>query len=271
MFTLVQVFHRRLQVFKTKIMLQYIDKNKEEIAKGKCVEDLKYRLFYCSNFFTIRFSRNTNSIRLFDKSWQYASTWKKLFNIFHIHSHVQTRYVCSQVYFVTWSWRHGNVVGNSFRLFIFLYIRLFRVLIIDVSDDLIHLLGWTFCDVCRSFIQFTFWLSNTRKLIFILKPDEGVLCEATFIISLVKGLFQWTIYAAQEKISSNWEVIITFLKLWRGRLAVWNYENFGEQQRKTNAYRKNCIQGNSKFCSLKFTFVCSCAMNTNCISWNRCQ
>ena len=34
MFTLVQVFHRRLQVFKPKIMLQYADKNKEEIAKG---------------------------------------------------------------------------------------------------------------------------------------------------------------------------------------------------------------------------------------------
>ena len=108
MFTLVQVFHRRLQVFKPKIMLQYADKNKEEIAKGTCVED---RLFYCSNFLTIRFSLNKNFIiRLLDKSWQYASTWTKLFNIFHIHSHVQTRCVCSWVYFVTSSWRHGNVV-----------------------------------------------------------------------------------------------------------------------------------------------------------------
>ena len=55
-FTLVHVFHRRLQVFKTKVMLQYVDKNKEEIAKGTCVEDLKYRLFYCSNFSLLGFN-----------------------------------------------------------------------------------------------------------------------------------------------------------------------------------------------------------------------
>ena len=64
-FTLIQVFHRRLQV-----LLQHVDKNKEEIAKGTCVEDWKYRVFYCSNFLTIRFSLNKNFIiRPFDKSW----------------------------------------------------------------------------------------------------------------------------------------------------------------------------------------------------------
>ena len=142
MFTLVQVFHRRVKVFKTIIMLkshmalvmlQYVDKNKEEIAKGTCVEVLKYRLFYCSDFFTIRVSPNKNFIiRLFDKFWKYACMWTKLFNIFHIHSHVQTRYVCSRVYYVTSSWRHRDVVWNSFRLFLFLNIRLFRVMSIDV-------------------------------------------------------------------------------------------------------------------------------------------
>ena len=108
--TLVQLFQRRIQVVNTEIMLKYFDKNKEEIAKGTCVEDLKYRLFYCFNFFTIRFSLHKNFIiRLFDKSWKYASIWTKLVNIFHFHSHVQTRYVCSRVYFVTSSWRHGTL------------------------------------------------------------------------------------------------------------------------------------------------------------------
>ena len=88
-------------------------------------EDFKYLLFYCSNFFTI--------IRLFNKFLQYASIWTKLFDIFHFHSHVQTRYLCSRPYFVTSSWRHGNVVWNSFRLLLFLNIRLFRVMIIDVG------------------------------------------------------------------------------------------------------------------------------------------
>ena len=37
-------------------MLQYVDKNKEEIAKGTCVEDFKYRLFYCSNFSLLGFN-----------------------------------------------------------------------------------------------------------------------------------------------------------------------------------------------------------------------
>ena len=78
--------------------------------------------------------------------------------------------------------------------------------------------------VCPSFIQFTFWLSNTSKLMFILKPDEGVLCEAIFIISLVKGLFQWTIYTAQEKISSNWEVIITILSIMAGTACGLNWK-----------------------------------------------
>ena len=131
-FTLVQVFHRRLQVLKTEIMLQYVNKTREEIAKGTCVEDLKYRLFYCSNFSAIRFSFNNNFMRPFDKFWQYASMWTKLFNIFHIHSHVQTRDVWSRVYFVTSSCRNGKVVWNSFRLFSVLNIRLFRVMIIDV-------------------------------------------------------------------------------------------------------------------------------------------
>ena len=132
-FTLVQVFQHRLQVVKTEIMLQYFDENKEKIAKGTCVEDLKYRLFYCSNFFTIRLSLKKNFIiRLFTKFLQYASIWTKLFNIFHFHSHVQTRYLCSRVYFVTSTWRHGIVVWNSFRLFLFLNISLFRVMIIDV-------------------------------------------------------------------------------------------------------------------------------------------
>ena len=129
---------------------------------------------------------------------------------------------------------------------------------------MIHLLGWTFwllsfevnlIMVCPSFIQFTSWLSNTSKLIFIFKPDEGVLCKAIFIISLVKGLFQWTIYAAQEKIPSNWEVIIFFFfQLWRGRFAVWNYENLEEQQRKANAHRKNCIKGEFQIFQLKVYF-----------------
>ena len=59
---------------------------------------------------------------------------------------------------------------------------------------------------------------------FILKPDEGVLCEAIFIISLVKGLFQWTIYTAQEKISSNWEVIITILSIMAGTACGLNWK-----------------------------------------------
>ena len=36
----------RVQALKNKSMPQYFGKNKEEIAKGTCVEDLKYRLFY---------------------------------------------------------------------------------------------------------------------------------------------------------------------------------------------------------------------------------
>ena len=109
------------------------DWNYAAIFWQKQEEDLKYPLFYCSNFFTIRFSLNKNFIiRLFNKFLQYASIWTKLFNIFHFHSHVQTRYLCSRLYFVTSSWRHGNVVWNSFRLFLFLNIRLFRVMIIDV-------------------------------------------------------------------------------------------------------------------------------------------
>ena len=36
----------RVQAPKTKSMPQYFGKNKEEIAKGTCVEDLKYRLLY---------------------------------------------------------------------------------------------------------------------------------------------------------------------------------------------------------------------------------
>ena len=36
----------RVQPLKNKSMPQYFGKNKEEIAKGTCVEDLKYRLLY---------------------------------------------------------------------------------------------------------------------------------------------------------------------------------------------------------------------------------
>ena len=90
-------------------------------------------LLLCSNIFTIRCSLNTNFIiKLFDKFWQYASIWKKLFNIFHFHSSVQTCYVCSRVYFVHFimaSWKR-SVKLSSFRLFLFLNIRLFRVMII---------------------------------------------------------------------------------------------------------------------------------------------
>ena len=115
-------------------MLQYFDQNKEEKAKGTCVDhSKKYRLFFCSNIFTIRCSLNTNFIiKLFDKFWQYASIWKKLFNIFHFHSSVQTCYVCSRVYFVHFimaTWKRC-VKLLSFRLFLFLNIRLFRVMII---------------------------------------------------------------------------------------------------------------------------------------------
>ena len=109
------------------------DRNYAAIFWQKQEEDSKYRLFYCSNFFTIRFSLKKNFIiGLFNKFLQYASISTKLFHIFHFHSHVQTRYLCSRLYFVTSSWRHGNVVWNSFRLFLFLNIRLFRVMIIDV-------------------------------------------------------------------------------------------------------------------------------------------
>ena len=156
-------------------MLQYVDKNKEEIAKGTCVEDLKYRLFYCSNFSLLGFNAMKILLgRFFDKFWQYAPIWTKLFNIFHFHSHVQTRYVCSRVYFVTWSWRHGNVVWNSFRLFSFLYIRLFGVLIIDVSDELIHLLGWTFCDFCRSVLIWLYGLSKFYSIHFLIKQYKQI-------------------------------------------------------------------------------------------------
>ena len=40
----------RLQALKTKSMPQYFGKNKEEIAKGTCVGDLKYRLLYTIQF-----------------------------------------------------------------------------------------------------------------------------------------------------------------------------------------------------------------------------
>ena len=48
------------------------------------------------------------------------------------------------------------------------------------------------------------------------------------------------------------------------------YKNLGEQLRKANAYWNKNKKGELKFCSLKFTsFVGSCAINTNCISWSR--
>ena len=40
----------RLQALKTKSKPQYFGKNKEEIAKGTCVGDLKYRLLYTTQF-----------------------------------------------------------------------------------------------------------------------------------------------------------------------------------------------------------------------------
>ena len=83
------------------------DWNYAAIFWQKQEEDLKYRLFYCSNFFTIRFSLNKNFIiGLFNKFLQYASIWTKLFNIFHLHSHVQTRYLCSRLYL---SPHHGDM------------------------------------------------------------------------------------------------------------------------------------------------------------------
>ena len=135
-FTLVHVFHRRLQVFKTKykVCCNILTKTRKKKQRAHVLTIYKkYRLFLCSNIFTIRFSPNTNFIiKLFDKFWQYASIWKKLFNIFHFHSSVQTCYVCSRVYFVHFimaTWKRC-VKLLSFRLFLFLNIRLFRVMII---------------------------------------------------------------------------------------------------------------------------------------------
>ena len=102
-------------------------------SKGHMCWRFKVPTLLLFQLFTIRFSLKKNFIiRLFTKFLQYASIWTKLFNIFHFHSHVQTRYLCSRVYFVTSTWRHGIVVWNSFRLFLFLNISLFRVMIIDV-------------------------------------------------------------------------------------------------------------------------------------------
>ena len=50
--------------------------------------------------------------------------------------------------------------------------------------------------VCPRFIQFTFW--QYEQIYFRFKTRQWVLHLAIFIISLVKGLFQWTIYMAQD-------------------------------------------------------------------------
>ena len=59
------------------------DWNYAAIFWQKQEEDSKYRLFYCSNFFTIRFSLNKNFIiRLFNKFLQYASSVRNCLTYF---------------------------------------------------------------------------------------------------------------------------------------------------------------------------------------------
>ena len=135
-FTLVHVFHRRLQVFKNKYKVCCNILTKTRKKKQRAHVLIIYKNTDSSSvptFSLLDFAPNTNFIiKLFDKFWQYASIWKKLFNIFHFHSSLQTCYVCSRVYFVHFimaTWKRC-VKLLSFRLFLFLNIRLFRVMII---------------------------------------------------------------------------------------------------------------------------------------------
>ena len=90
---------------------------------------------------------------------------------------------------------------------------------------------------------------------------------------MVKGLFQWTIHVAQEKyLIMGGDNHFFFFTYGGDGLRFETIEKLGWTAKRSKCLPKEtCQKGILKFCSLKFTFVGSCAMNMNCVSWNRCQ